>query len=468
MRPALEQVLSAARTAMDRAAGARAVPGNKVELLVDGPEAYQAMFDIIADARAWIHFENYIIRSDQEGWRFAELLARRAREGVRVRVLYDWFGSFSTRGNYWTYLRDAGCEVRAFNRFSLLDLARTVSRNHRKLVVTDGRRAVIGGLCIGVEWTGAESADGQPWRDTAVRVDGPAAAVLDQSFARTWSVAGGSIPPQDVAAEVPAAGDAEVRVIVGEPGRARAFRTMEILTMAATQRLWITDAYMMAPARLFNAFRDAARDGVDVRLLVPGTSDLPLVRNLTRIGYRNLLRAGVRIFEWDGPMLHAKSLGTDGRWVRIGSTNLNTASLVGNYELDVLVDDPRLAEALDQQFRLDMSRSREVTRRPMRVPHRLGPRISQRLPVALEHIEAEHPVDHAVGLRERRERAVLALRSVMANAQRSVYLPLMALFVLLGALLFLLPRFTSYFLGVVSIWVAVTVGREAFRRRIDR
>jgi cardiolipin synthase len=225
---------------------------------------------------------------------------------------------------------------------------------------------------------------------------------------------------------------------------------------------------MMAPARLFNAFRDAARDGVDVRLLVPGTSDLPLVRNLTRIGYRNLLRSGVRIFEWDGPMLHAKSLGTDGRWARVGSTNLNTASLVGNYELDVLVEDPRLAEALDQQFRLDIARSREVTRRRVRMPRRLGERLSQRLPAALDHIDPEQPVGHEVGLRERRERAVLALRSVMANAQRSVYLPLMALFVLLGALLFLLPRFSSYFLGVISIWVAVTVGREAFRRSVDR
>lgn len=468
MRPALEQVIAAARTAMDRASGARAVPGNRVELLVDGPEAYQEMLDIIAGARGWIHFENYIIRSDQEGWRFAEALARRAREGVRVRILYDWFGSFSTRRKYWQFLRDAGCEVRVFHPFSLLDLARTVSRNHRKLVVADGRRAVIGGLCIGEEWTGSESADGQPWRDTAVAIEGPASAVLDQSFARTWAVAGGSIPAQDVASEVPAAGDAEIRVIVGEPGRARAFRTMEILTMAATDRLWITDAYMMAPARLFNAFRDAARDGVDVRLLVPGTSDLPLVRNLTRIGYRNLLRSGVRIFEWDGPMLHAKCLVANSRWVRIGSTNLNTASLVGNYELDVLVEDPRLAEAVDQQFRLDLAKSREVTRRPVRVPHRLGQRISQRLPAALEHIDAEQPVDHQVGLRERRERAVLALRSVMANAQRSVYLPLMGLFVILGALLFLLPRASSYFLGAISLWVAVTVGREAFRRRSDR
>ena len=468
MRPALEQVIAAARTAVDRASGARAVPGNKVELLVDGPEAYEEMLDIIAGARGWIHFENYIIRSDQEGWRFAEALARRAREGVRVRILYDWFGSFSTRRKYWLFLREAGCEVRAFHPFSLLDLARTVSRNHRKLVVADGRRAVIGGLCIGEEWTGSESADGQPWRDTAVAIEGPASAVLDQSFARTWALAGGSIPAQDVAAEVPAAGEAEIRVIVGEPGRARAFRTMEILTMAATERLWITDAYMMAPARLFNAFRDAARDGVDVRLLVPGTSDLPLVRNLTRIGYRDLLRSGVRIFEWNGPMLHAKCLVANGRWVRIGSTNLNTASLVGNYELDVLVEDPRLAEAVDQQFRLDLSRSREVTRRPVRVPHRLGQRLSQRLPAALEHMDAEQPVDHSVGMRERRERAVLALRSVMANAQRSVYLPLMGLFVLLGALLFLLPRASSYFLGAISLWIAITVGREAFRRRSDR
>ena len=168
-------------------------------------------------------------------------------------------------------------------------------------------------------------------------------------------------------------------MIGGEPGRERAFRVIELLAAGSIERLWITDAYLVAPPRLFQALRDAARDGVDVRLLVPGSSDLPLVRNLSRIGYRELLRSGVRIYEWDGPMLHAKTIVADGRWVRVGSSNLNPSSLIGNYELDVLIEDPALAEAMERQFRLDIARSREVRRRPLRGPRR----ISEALPTAL-------------------------------------------------------------------------------------
>ena len=132
-------------------------------------------------------------------------------------------------------------------------------------------------------------------------------------------------------------------MIAGEPGRERTYRVIELLAAGSIERLWITDAYLVAPPRLLQALRDAAKDGVDVRLLVPGSSDLPLVRNLSRIGYRELLRSGVRIFEWDGPMLHAKTIVADGRWVRVGSSNLNPSSLIGNYELDVLVEDAVLA-----------------------------------------------------------------------------------------------------------------------------
>jgi cardiolipin synthase len=134
-------------------------------------------------------------------------------------------------------------------------------------------------------------------------------------------------------------------VISGEPGRERAYRVIELLAAGSVERLWITDAYLVAPPRLFQALRDSARDGVDVRLLMPGSSDLPLIRNLSRIGYRDLLRSGVRIYEWNGPMLHAKSIVCDDRWVRIGSSNLNPSSLLGNYELDVLIEDASLAEA---------------------------------------------------------------------------------------------------------------------------
>ncbi|HET9466369.1 MAG TPA: hypothetical protein VFO71_12610, partial [Gemmatimonadales bacterium] len=168
--------------AINRAAGGRPVPGNQVHLLIDGPNAYRAMLDVISTATRWVHFENYIIRSDAAGWRFAELLAARAREGIQVRVLYDWLGSFATGRGFWSYLRKAGVEVRAFHPPQLVDAVTNISRNHRKLVVADGSRAVLGGLCIGCEWTGENKTGGQPWRDTAVEIDGPAAAVLDQTF----------------------------------------------------------------------------------------------------------------------------------------------------------------------------------------------------------------------------------------------------------------------------------------------
>jgi cardiolipin synthase A/B len=451
-------------SAINRAAGGRPIPGNHVELLIDGPDTYTAMLDLIARASRWIHFENYIIRSDTEGWRFAEALAVRAREGIPVRVLYDGIGSMFTSRKLWRFLRRAGAEVRSFHPLRPLHIVTNFSRDHRKLVVADGAGAVLGGLCIGCEWTG----DGNrisPWRDTAVRIAGPASAVLDQSFARTWSVAGRALPDEEAAGRVTPEGDGEVRVIMGEPGRERAFRVIELLAAGSVERLWITDAYMVAPPRLFQALRDAARDGVDVRMLVPGSSDLPLIRNLSRIGYRDLLRSGVRIYEWDGPMLHAKTVVTDGRWVRIGSSNLNPSSLIGNYELDVLVEDSALADAMERQFRLDIGRSREVSRRPLRGPRR----ISEALPTALTRKDPEVAgTRHRRSRREARRGAALVLRTIASNARRSVFLPLSAIFVALGVLFFVLPRETAYVFGVICAWLAISAAREAFRRRADR
>lgn len=450
----------AVESAMTRAAGSRPIPGNRVTPLIDGQDAYRAMREAIAGARHWIHFENYIIRSDEVGWEFANLLAAQARAGVRVRVLYDWVGSFATSRRYWRFLRDAGVEVRAFNPFRFLNVVGVFSRNHRKLVVADGRRAVTGGLCIGCEWTGSGKPE-EAWRDTAVEIIGPASAVLDQAFGVTWGAAGGVIPAGELAAEVSVSGGADVRVIAGEPGLERAYRVIELLAAGAVERLWITDAYLVAPPRLFQALRDAARDRVDVRLLVPGTSDIPLVRNLTRIGYRDLLAAGVRIFEWDGPMLHAKTITSDGRWVRVGSSNINPASLVGNYELDVLIEDPAVAEPLEAQLRKDVLQSREVSRRPIRGPQR----ISQRLPTALTRSEPASPVRYRRPAREIRQRAVVALRTLAGSARRSVFGPLSILLVLLASLFILLPRPMAYAFGGLCVWFAIGAAWEAFRRR---
>ena len=446
---------------MTRTARSRPVPGNAVRMLLDAG-ALDAMLDLIARAERWLHFENYIIRSDETGWRFAEAWMAAARRGVRVRVLYDWLGSRGTSRQFWRTLRAAGVEVRSFNRPRPLDLVANFTRDHRKLAVADGLMAIVGGMCVGNEWAGDTSRNIRPWRDTAVEISGPAATALGQSFAAMWTEARGQLPVEERATDVPAAGEAAVQVIGGRPGRGRFFRMLELLAAGSSERLWITDAYFVAPRRLSRVFIDAAHEGVDVRLLVPSSSDIPIVRNLTRIGYRNLLRAGVRIYEWDGPMLHAKALVVDGRWARVGSSNLNASSLLGNYELDVFVDDRSFAEEAERQFRRDIARSAEIRHLPPHVPAGL----QQVLPGPLDRDapEVASGVHHRTG-RERRRQVVVALRTVAAGARRSFFGPMSIGFVFLGVVFFLLPRVSAYVSGGVLLWLAIGAGLEAFRRR---
>jgi cardiolipin synthase len=455
--PVREQSL--AQRAVTRAGQARQVPGNAVRLLTDGPEVFPAMLDLIEEASAWVHFENYIIRSDDTGWRFARALAGRAQDGVRVRLLYDWLGCVTTSRKLWTYLRKHGVAVRAFNRPKPIDVLANLTRDHRKLVVADGSRAILGGVCIGDEWSGREESGILPWRDTAVEIHGPAAAVLDQSFAYMWRLTGAPLSDDQFASDVAPAGEVAVQAVMGQPGRGRIYRILDLLAAGSTDRMWITDAYLVAPRRLLYALRNAAQDGVDVRLLLPSASDVPVVRNLTRIGYRDLLNAGVRIYEWQGAMLHAKTQVADGRWCRIGSSNLNAASLLGNYELDVLIDDPTVAEVLEAQFRKDISRASEIVlpQAPTRRPFGRVRLAIQQPPVT--------PDRHRISGRERRKRIVLALRTVATGARRSTFLPIGIGLTLLATLFLTLPRLMGYLFGGLLIWLGIAAWLEAFRRR---
>jgi cardiolipin synthase A/B len=461
------------RRAIDRAGAAKPIPGNRVELLQDGPEAYGAMLGIIAGARKYIHFENYIIRDDETGWRFARALAERARAGVTVRILYDWLGCISTGRKFWRFLREAGCEVRCFCPPNFTRPWKNFSRDHRKLVVADGPLSVVGGLCIADEWAGDPAKNIPPWRDTAVLIEGPASVALDQAFAHIWALVGPPLPDDEVASEAAEAGPAAVRVVVGEPGRERAARVIEYLAAGASQRLWMVDAYLVPPARLFEVMALAERDGVDIRLLVPGASDVPVVRNVTRLGYRDILRSGMRIFEWDGPMIHAKTMVADGRWVRVGTSNINLSSLVGNYELDVVIEDPRLAEAMELQFRRDCAGSVEVIRQPRRGPDAL----KRVLPSKLARQESHEalpilsssggpPTRHERrGKKEMRTRAVVAARRLASGAFRSIIGPLALILLVLGILFLGLPHVMSYLLGAVSIVVAGVLALQVWRRR---
>lgn len=453
------QAQSLAQRAISRAGQARPVPGNTVRLLTDGPEVFPAMLSLINEASAWVHFENYIMRSDDTGWKFARALAQRSQGGIGVSLLYDWLGCITTSRKLWTYLRQNGVEVRAFNRPKPVDVFANLTRDHRKLVVADGHRAILGGVCIGDEWSGRPERDILPWRDTAVEVHGPAATVLDQSFADLWRLAGPPLPPDQLASVVAPAGEVTVQVVIGQPGRGRIYRILDLLAAGSSDRMWITDAYLVAPKRLLNALRNAARDGVDVRLLLPSASDVPVVRNLTRIGYRNLLKAGVRIYEWQGAMLHAKTQVADGRWCRIGSSNLNAASLLGNYELDVLIDDPTVADVLEAQFRKDISRASEIVLPGTQTGRRL-----RRGRLAIQQPSVS-PKRHRIIGRERRRRVVLALRTVATGARRSTFLPVGIGLTFLAALFLAIPRLMGYLFGGLLIWLGIAAWLEAFRRR---
>ena len=444
----------------DRVARSRPIPGNLVTFQHDPATAYEAMLEVIAGAGQWVHFDNYIFRDDRIGQRFADALMERASAGVAVRVMTDWLGSFGTSRRFWHRLRDAGVEVRIFGPPSW-SLFSNLSRNHRKLVVADGAVAMTGGVCIGDEWLGDPERGQLPWRDSTVRIAGPAAVALDRAFAQTWAVCGPALPDDELLHETPEAGDAEVRVLAGEPGRSRLSRIAMLNLATATDRVWITDAYMVAPSALTAALNDAVRDDVDVRILVPGTSDLPVVRNLTRIGYRPLLEAGVRIFEWSGPMLHAKTAVTDGRWVRIGSTNLNWSSLLRNWELDVIIEHPTAAAELERVFRRDLAQSAEVQVRAVRAPGR----ITRFLPagLALEAPE-DPPPRHQPGRLERRRRRLIALGAVVASARRGLFGTAAILLLGLAILAFVLPRAVGVLFGLLSLVLALLAGRGAFRQ----
>jgi cardiolipin synthase len=342
-----------------RAAEAPLLAGNSARLLVDAPGAYPEMLRLIAGAKHRVHLENYIIRADNTGRMFADALSERARAGVEVRVLYDWLGSRDTPTSFWKELRAAGCEVRPFGSPALVHPLALLRRDHRKLLVVDARSGVVGGLCIGDEWM--DDRNQGCWRDTAVRVDGPAARELDVGFARMWRRAGGTVTalaPEDSTAP----GDnVTARVIDGLPLHGRVYRLYQLLAAVAERNLYVTGAYPLAPRSLRAAFAAAARAGVDVRLLVAGRSDLPWLNQAGRLHYESLLRAGVRIYEWTGPMLHAKTLVTDGVLALVGSSNLNAFSFQGCYELDLEIQDPRLACEFERLFLADLARAREVT-----------------------------------------------------------------------------------------------------------
>jgi cardiolipin synthase len=364
-----------AMRAFGRAAGAPHSEGNAVRLLLDARENFPAWLHAIRSAQRLILFECYILGDDEIGQDFASALADRARDGVAVYVLFDWLGSFATR-RFWERLRADGVRVAAFNPFQLSAPLGWVLRDHRKTIAVDGRVGFVSGLCVSSRWLEHPERRLEAWRDTGVEIRGPAVADLEQAFAQVWGATGEApvsrrllTRPEDI---VPA-GTIRVRTVAGQPASASTYRLDLLIAALAHRRLWLTDAYFVGTAAYVHALRAAARDGVDVRLLVPGASDIPAVSMLSRAGYRALLTAGIRVYEWNGTMLHAKTAVADDHWSRIGSTNLNLASLVGNYELDVAIEDAAFASRMAEQFELDLARATEIVLTPRNRVRRAAP-----------------------------------------------------------------------------------------------
>lgn len=360
-RTALTQLRELADHAFSRAAGAPLIGGNHVRLLKDARENYPAWLQAIRAAKHHVHFESYIIHEDEVGWEFADALIMKAREGVSVRLIYDWMGGFRNASwRFWRALRSAGVQIHCYNPPQLRSPLGWLSRDHRKMLAVDGELAFVTGLCVGRMWLGNPARKIEPWRDTGVEIRGCAVAEVERAFARMWAWSGEPIPEAESVAIPAPAGDMSLRIVATEPVTAGMFRLDQLVAALARKRLWLTDAYYAATTSYVEALRAAAKDGVDVRLLLPNATDIPLLRPLSRAGYRPLLEAGVRVFEWNGTMLHAKTAVADGHWARVGSSNLNIASWWGNCELDAVVEDDSFAGGMEEMYLQDLANATEV------------------------------------------------------------------------------------------------------------
>ena len=357
-----------AQQALSRAAGAPLLCDNAVELLIDAAANYAAWLAAIRGARQRVLLENYIIRDDAVGREFRDALVERARAGVFVAVVVDWIGCLGqSRGGFWAPLRAAGGEVRVYNPPQLGQPFGWLSRDHRKSLTADGVIGFLSGVCISAKWLGDPARGVPPWRDTGVALRGPVVAELEAAFAQSWGETGPPLRELPHAPE-PATppGEVALRLIATQPATAGMYRLDQLIASLARKTLWLTDAYFVGIAPYVQALVAAARDGVDVRLLVPGSSDIPAVAGMSRAGYRPLLKAGIRVFEWNGSMLHAKTAVADGQWARVGSSNLNIASWLGNLELDVAIEDAGFAGQLAAQYERDLHNATEIVLAPHR------------------------------------------------------------------------------------------------------
>lgn len=346
--------------------------GNKVSLLIDGQATYAAMFKAIEGARDHVNLETFIIEDDAAGRTFAELLLKKQAEGVQVRLIFDSVGSYGTPTAFFQRLQAGGVQVVEFNPvnpFKARGRWVLAQPDHRKILIVDGKVAIAGGINISSVYSsrlsGRRKVKGVPlpWRDTDVQIEGPAVAEFQKLFLETWQKQQGpELPGGAYFPDQKEAGNALVRVVGSTPGQSNRI-TFIVYVSAITfaeRSIHLTNAYFIPDEQLLEAFVAAARRGVDVKIILPSTSDSSLSLDAARYNYARLLKAGVRIYEYRNALLHAKTAVIDGVWSTVGSTNLDYWSLLSDDEVNAVVLSREFAGAMEEMFAQDLAASDEI------------------------------------------------------------------------------------------------------------
>lgn len=349
------------------------VVGNKVTLLKNASETYPAMLAAIRRARDNINLEMYILSDGQVGKMFANALIERAHHRVKVNVIYDSLGSLDTPASFLNNMRSNGIALVAFNPLRPLEarhwsLRQLTHRDHRKLLIVDGRTAFTGGINISDVYASGLRSSGPAtpsayWRNTDIEVDGPAAAEFQKLFIHDWNLEGGiPLDQHRYFPKVPAQGRQIVRVIGSVPEQFSMIYIDYVSAVVNSEtNVFITDAYFTAGRQLRRALRQAAAlRGVDVRLLLPSQSDEPFIVSAQRAHYHGLLRAGVKIYEWSGKMLHAKTATIDGVWSTVGTSNLDSWSIARDNEVNAIILGHKFGDEMNLMFKNDLEDSQQI------------------------------------------------------------------------------------------------------------
>jgi cardiolipin synthase A/B len=366
--------------------------GNRVRLLEDGPDTYRAMFAAILAARDHINMETYILEDDDVGRRFADALIEKQRQGVQVNLIYDSVGTLGTPVEFFQRLRDNGIRTLEFNPVNPATAKAgwdVNQRDHRKLLIIDGQTVFLGGINISSVYSGGSSRgrskprpDGDlPWRDTDLQIDGPVVAEFQRLFLETWAAQKGEpLPPSSYLPPLQPQGKEVVRAIGSSPDDAFSLIYVTLLSAinSAETEVWLTNAYFVPDPQLLAALKAAAARGVDVRIVVPGSTDSALVFHAGRSYYDELLEAGVKIFERSDALMHAKTAVIDGVWSTVGSTNLDWRSFLHNQEVNAVVLGTEFGDRMRAAFKRDVAQSEQITLEQWR-NRSIGVRLKERL-----------------------------------------------------------------------------------------